>query len=138
MPASFCGVVEQNGLEPRRSPSDSGFRLRSVTDPIWTLSGGNQQKAVIARALGAGNDVVIMDEPTNGVDLSSRIDIHSVIGECASEGVAMVIGSSDPEELMGIRDRILVLSARAPAGEFEPPYDVTALMLAATGGLHAS
>jgi ribose transport system ATP-binding protein len=110
------------------------IRLRNIADPIWNLSGGNQQKAIVARALAGRSQVLIMDEPTHGVDVGSRKDIHGIIGELASEGIGLLIGSSDPEELMEICHRVLVIHARRLVGEFIPPYDVTELMLAATGG----
>jgi ABC-type sugar transport system ATPase subunit len=113
-------------------------RLRSVSDPITSLSGGNQQKAIFARALAARSRVLILDEPTNGVDVGSREEIHRVCTELGAEGMALVIGSSDPEELIGLCHRILVVHAGEHAGEFQPPHDVTELMVAATGGARPS
>lgn len=111
-------------------------RLRRLSDPISSLSGGNQQKAVFARALAARSEVLILDEPTNGVDVGSRDEIHRVVTELAADGMAVVLGSSDPEELVGLAHRVLVVHAHEHVGEFLPPHDVTELMVAATGGSH--
>jgi rhamnose transport system ATP-binding protein len=111
-----------------------GIRFRDVRDPIGSLSGGNQQKVVLARALAAESKLLVMDEPTNGVDVGSRDDLHRIITEFASEGMGLVIGSSDPEELAQLCHRIVVMHAGEFVGEYAPPHDVSALMVAATGG----
>jgi ABC-type sugar transport system ATPase subunit len=110
-------------------------RLSRTRDPVINLSGGNQQKVVLARALAAANDVIVMDEPTNGVDVGSRADIHRSVDEMSTEGMGLLIGSTDPEELVDICHRILVMCDRVVVAEYRPPFDVSRLMDAATGGV---
>jgi ABC-type sugar transport system ATPase subunit len=76
---------------------------------IQALSGGNQQKVVIARALQAGADVIIFDEPTRGVDVGAKYEIYEILFDLAKKGKGVLVVSSDLPELMGISDRILVL-----------------------------
>lgn len=86
-----------------------GIKTHSLEAPIWTLSGGNQQKVVLGRALAAGSDVLICDEPTAGVDVGARAEIYSLLAELAGQGASIVVVSSDVLELMGLCHRILVL-----------------------------
>jgi ABC-type sugar transport system ATPase subunit len=113
----------------------SQLRIRSadIRDAISTLSGGNQQKVVIARQLAAETSVLVMDQPTNGVDVRSRAEIYREIKELRSQGVALVVGSTETDELMEICTRILVMYANRVVAELTPPYEETRLMMAATG-----
>jgi ribose transport system ATP-binding protein len=76
---------------------------------IGSLSGGNQQKAVIARWLARSTSLLILDEPSRGVDVGARIEIHRVIRELAAKGTAILAISSDVEELVGLCDRVIVM-----------------------------
>ncbi|MBK8051151.1 MAG: sugar ABC transporter ATP-binding protein, partial [Anaerolineales bacterium] len=78
--------------------------------PVKTLSGGNQQKAVIAKWLLDKPDVLIIDEPTRGVDVGAKFEIYSIIADLAAAGAGVLFISSELEELMGVCDRILVMS----------------------------
>ncbi|SDO20477.1 monosaccharide ABC transporter ATP-binding protein, CUT2 family [Nakamurella panacisegetis] len=78
--------------------------------PIRMLSGGNQQKAVLARWLERGCRVLLLDEPTRGVDVGARADIYAVIRRLADSGVAVVVVSSEVEEVLGLADRVLVMA----------------------------
>ncbi|WP_158888456.1 sugar ABC transporter ATP-binding protein [Amycolatopsis anabasis] len=89
---------------------------------IRTLSGGNQQKAVVARWLVHGCRVLLLDEPTRGVDVSARAELYRLIHELAARGAAVVLVSSEVPEVLGLADRVLVLRdgevvADRPAGE---------------------
>jgi ribose transport system ATP-binding protein len=86
-----------------------GIRAPSLRAPIWTLSGGNQQKVVLGRVLAAEVDVLVCDEPTAGVDVGARAEIYALLAEIAAEGTAIVLVSSDALELMGLCHRIVVL-----------------------------
>jgi ABC-type sugar transport system ATPase subunit len=86
-----------------------GIRARSERQPISRLSGGNQQKALIARWLFAGSGILILDEPTQGVDLGARAEIYRVMREIADNGGAIVMISSDLPELLGMSHRIAVM-----------------------------
>ncbi len=86
-----------------------GVKTPSTRAPIWTLSGGNQQKVVLGRVLAAEVDVLVCDEPTAGVDVGARAEIYSFLAETAAQGRAIVLVSSDILELMGLCHRIVVL-----------------------------
>jgi len=86
-----------------------GIRVRDERQPLGTLSGGNQQKVVLARALRAHPRVLLLDEPTQGVDVRARAEIHRLVRQAVDEGLAVLIISSDFEELAAVADRTLVL-----------------------------
>ncbi|MDJ0381135.1 sugar ABC transporter ATP-binding protein [Streptomyces sp. G-G2] len=101
-----------------RAAVDSlGVRTPGVGAAVRTLSGGNQQKVVLGRWLLAGTDVLIVDEPTRGIDVGARYEIHQQLTGLAAQGKALLVVSSDLPELLGICDRILVFSRGAIAGE---------------------
>ena len=75
-----------------------------------TLSGGNQQKLLLARWLVHGVEVLLLDEPTRGVDVGARAEIYSLIRRLAAQGTAIVVVSSEIEEVLGLADRVLVIA----------------------------
>jgi ribose transport system ATP-binding protein len=85
-------------------------RTPSIDQPVRFLSGGNQQKVSLARAFLRDVHVILADEPTQGVDVRSRFDIYEALRAKADEGVAMIVKSSDPLELSGLCDRVIVIS----------------------------
>ncbi|MCR6487458.1 sugar ABC transporter ATP-binding protein [Amycolatopsis sp. OK19-0408] len=102
--------------ERGRELADAGASLRRLdlrpADPrriVRTLSGGNQQKAVLARWLVRGCKVLLLDEPTRGVDVGARAELYRLIDELAASGVAIVLVSSEIPEVLGLSDRVLVL-----------------------------
>jgi ABC-type sugar transport system ATPase subunit len=84
-------------------------KVRDRDVQAGTLSGGNQQKVVIARALAAGSRVLLLDEPTRGVDVGAKVEIYELINKLASEGKAVVVVSSELPEILGMSDRIAVM-----------------------------
>jgi len=84
-------------------------RMQSLDQPAATLSGGNQQKVILARWLSCDPKVLILDEPTRGVDVGSKAEIHALIRRLAGEGRAIVLISSELPEIMGQSDRVAVL-----------------------------
>jgi ABC-type sugar transport system ATPase subunit len=114
------------------------IRTGSVDAPVRTLSGGNQQKAVIARALGREPRVLLLDEPTRGVDVGAKEEIYRLIGDMLGRGMAVVIASSDLLEVLGLCDRILVLFEHEVAGELEraEASEERIALLSAGGGRH--
>ncbi len=94
------------------------IRCNSLQQDIRELSGGNQQKVLIARWLNAGSAVLLLDEPTRGVDVGTKQAIYELLFELRSNGNAIVIASSELDELMTVCDRILVLSNRHLVAEF--------------------
>jgi len=93
-----------------KSVKQLGTRCTSSEQHIQSLSGGNQQKVIIARALQIQPDIVILDEPTRGIDVGAKYEIYEILFKLASEGKALLVISSDLPELMGLCDRVLVLS----------------------------
>lgn len=98
----------------------AAMRIKSPTtlETVGKLSGGNQQKVVIARALAAGSSVLLLDEPTRGVDIGAKIEIYELIARLASEGKAVLVVSSDMPEVIGLSDRILVMRQGRLSAEF--------------------
>jgi ribose transport system ATP-binding protein len=92
------------------------IRLHSIEQRVRTLSGGNQQKVVMARWLATDCQVLILDEPTRGVDVGGKAEIYELIGELAGRGVAVLLISSELPEVLGLCDRIGVMRERRLAG----------------------
>jgi ribose transport system ATP-binding protein len=95
-----------------------GVRARSPEQPVNQLSGGNQQKALLARWLCRDSDVLLVDEPTRGIDVGARAEAHALLRTLADRGKALVVASSELDELFALADRILVLSAGRVAASF--------------------
>jgi ribose transport system ATP-binding protein len=85
------------------------IKAGSIFEPVWFLSGGNQQKVVIAKWLAAETDILIMDEPTAGVDIEAKTEILDVIRELADAGKGIIVISSELVEVLAVSDRILVM-----------------------------
>ncbi|MFG3530946.1 sugar ABC transporter ATP-binding protein [Streptomyces sp. NPDC047917] len=105
---------------------------------VQYLSGGNQQKVVIAKWLAARPRILLFDEPTRGVDVGAKAAIHTLVRELAREGLAVLIISSELPELIGMSDRILVMSEGSLAGELPAGATEEAVMRVATGGAGAT
>ncbi|MFC0034804.1 sugar ABC transporter ATP-binding protein [Cardiobacterium valvarum] len=115
------------------------IRTASLEAAAATLSGGNQQKIVLAKWLGTYPHVLILDEPTRGVDVGAKYEIYRIIRQLAAEGTAILLISSELPELTGLADRIIVMhegtqSATLAQADFNPQT----IMAAATGQLHVS
>jgi len=87
--------------------------------PVSTLSGGNQQKFVLAKWLCADPRLIILDEPTRGIDVGSKSAIHELIAELAGRGLAVIVISSEMPEVLGVSHRILAMAEGRLVGEFE-------------------
>jgi rhamnose transport system ATP-binding protein len=135
-------TVRRGGLIPRgaerRFARDWALRLQlrygKLTNPVWTLSGGNQQKVVLAKWLARKPTVLIVDEPTRGIDVGTKAEVHRLLSELAAQGVAVLMISSELPEVLGMADRIVVLFEGRVMREFardEATED--AIMHAATG-----
>jgi ABC-type sugar transport system ATPase subunit len=115
-----------------------GLRLRAASweQPVSSLSGGNQQKVLLARWLATKAKVLMFDEPTKGVDVGAKAEIYKVIGDLAAEGLAVIVVSSYLPEVLGLADRVLIMSGGTVAGEL-PAAGATeedVLRLASVGG----
>ena len=97
---------------------DLRIRATSAEQRVLHLSGGNQQKVVLAKWLAARVDVLFLDEPTRGIDVGAKQDIYALVDRLAAEGVGIVLISSELPELVGLADRVLVMRDGRVAGEF--------------------
>ena len=95
------------------------IKVHSINTPVKALSGGNQQKVVLSKWLAANPEILIMDEPTRGIDIKSKMEIYRLIRQIADNGAAVVVVSSEIPEAMGIADRIYVMREGRIAGELE-------------------
>ncbi|MBC2677376.1 L-arabinose ABC transporter ATP-binding protein AraG [Pseudomonas sp. CFBP 8758] len=93
------------------------IKTPSAEQPIMYLSGGNQQKAILGRWLSMPMKVLLLDEPTRGIDIGAKAEIYQIIHGLAADGIAVIVVSSDLMEVIGISDRILVMSEGALTGE---------------------
>ena len=89
------------------------------------LSGGSQQKLAIGRVLLARPRILILDDPTRGVDVNTKTDFYSLLKELASEGMAIILSSSDTSELVELADRVLVLRSGQVVAVLSKPEDIT-------------
>jgi len=133
---SWLGVRRKDEADLHRTWID---RLRvktpSAAQPAGLLSGGNQQKVVYGKWLARGPKVLILDEPTRGVDVGAKAEIYALIDELAGRGVAVWMITSDMEELLGMSDRVVVMHEGRLAGELSRDrLTEEAVMRLATGG----
>lgn len=104
-------------------------------DSVSSLSGGNQQKVVLAKWIGIGSKVLILDEPTRGVDVGAKREIYQLMNELADRGVAIIMVSSDLPEILGVSDRVIVIHEGHVAGELSKTEATEEkIMKLATGG----
>jgi ABC-type sugar transport system ATPase subunit len=85
-------------------------------EPVRNLSGGNQQKVLVGRWLLSSPRILILDEPTRGIDVGAKADIHRLISSLAAEGAAVVMISSEMPEILGMSDRVMVMREGRTAG----------------------
>jgi ABC-type sugar transport system ATPase subunit len=112
---------------------DLNIRTPSIRSLVGNLSGGNQQKVVIARFLLANIKVLLLDEPTRGIDVGAKAEVYHLVGELAQQGAAFLLVSSELPELLAVCDRIYVLCEGRVTGKFDrPSFDQAAIMEAAT------
>ncbi|OIS91827.1 autoinducer 2 ABC transporter ATP-binding protein LsrA [Brucella cytisi] len=113
--------------------SSMGIKCSDASQEARRLSGGNQQKILLAKCLSARPKVLILDEPTRGVDVAARNDIYELIRQLAADGVAIVLISSDFDELVELADRVQVMAFGQSAGELEEQISVDAIAHLAFG-----
>lgn len=112
------------------------IKTESSATPVRNLSGGNQQKVVIAKWIGIGPKLLILDEPTRGVDVGAKREIYQLMNELTERGVAMIMVSSELPEVLGMSDRVVVIHEGSIAGELSAEEATQEkIMTFATGGL---
>jgi D-xylose transport system ATP-binding protein len=114
------GVIDagQERAMTERYIAQLNVKASSSEAIVGTLSGGNQQKVLLARWLNANPKIFILDEPTRGIDIGAKVEIHKLLDRLAQQGVAIIIISSELEELLGMSDRILVMNEGRLVSEF--------------------
>jgi len=95
-----------------------GIKTRTASQPVTALSGGNQQKVVVAKSLLTKPQILLLDEPTRGIDVGAKAEIFQIINRLAEQGLAILFVSSELPEVLAVPDRILVLSKGKVTGEF--------------------
>ncbi|MFN0130421.1 MAG: sugar ABC transporter ATP-binding protein [Verrucomicrobiales bacterium] len=142
---SSLGEVTRYGLLDAVAEEQSGRRLfealrikaPGLQASVGGLSGGNQQKVVLGKALMTDPKVVFLDEPTRGIDVGAKLEVYHLINRLTAEGKAVVLVSSELPELMGMSDRILMLADGEIGGSFDhPPFDQERLLAAAMRHAH--
>ena len=137
---SSCSRLGWVNLSRQRHQAETlvtalGIKVRNVTQSVKTLSGGNQQKVALARLLHQNADVLLLDEPTRGIDIGSKVQVYETIARCAAESKAVLMISSYLPELFGMCDRLAVMS-RGRLSEVRPieAWTPETVMQAAVGG----
>ncbi|APH71301.1 sugar ABC transporter ATP-binding protein [Aquibium oceanicum] len=117
--ATGAGIIDDRSetAQAEKLGSRLGLRCGHVGQPVSALSGGNQQKVAIAKMLSVDPRVIFLDEPTRGVDVGAKAEIHRILRELARGGVGIVIISSELPELIGVCDRVLVVREGRISGE---------------------
>lgn len=130
------GWLNRRRLESESETQAARLKLsrRSLSQPVEELSGGNQQKVVLAKWLMMSPKLLILDEPTRGVDVGAKHEVHAIIRELANQGMAVLMISSDLPEVLHLSDRVLVMRQGTLSAEFPGPEATEErIMFAATG-----
>jgi len=113
---SFTNLVDKGLINFKREreltntwKEKLSIKFSNQNDPVERLSGGNQQKTVLAKWLATDPDLLIVDEPTRGIDVATKAEVHRLINQAASEGKAVLMISSELPEVLGMADRIIVM-----------------------------
>lgn len=129
-------VISEKKIEDVSKEYANKLRIKtpSLMQYVKNLSGGNQQKVVVAKTLVAQTDIIIFDEPTRGIDVGAKQEIYLLMNELISQGVSIIMISSEMEELMGMSDRILVMNEGRITGELKKEeYSQTRILEMASG-----
>ncbi len=134
------GLIDEASERKSIRPLFESLRVKALDldARVGDLSGGNQQKVVIGKALLAEPKVVLLDEPTRGIDVGAKVDVYVLINQLTAEGKAVVLVSSELPELLGMSDRVLVLHEGTVTGEFDRASVSPEKVLAAAMGRSAS
>ena len=133
----LLGIDESREIVEVQS-SVASFQIKTPTldTRIINLSGGNQQKVLLARSLMKKIDILILDEPTRGIDVGAKQEIYAIMNSLVATGVSIIMVSSELPEVLGMCDRVLVMCRGEITGEFDNSQkDVTQerIMICATG-----
>jgi ABC-type sugar transport system ATPase subunit len=117
---SFLISRNQERRKAGKWVDEIGIRTPSVDQEVNSLSGGNQQKVVLAKWLESGSQIIILNEPTRGVDVGAKIEIYKLIQDLCEKGSSIIMVSSELPEILSIADRIVVMSK----GRFTEEYEI--------------
>ncbi|MDI1288368.1 MAG: ATP-binding cassette domain-containing protein, partial [bacterium] len=122
---SWCGWVSKRSQAAVAATLAESVDLRftSVSQSVGSLSGGNQQKVLFGRAAEVGPRLLIVDEPTRGVDIAAKRAIHETLVQMAASGMAVLFISSELDEVLGVCSRVLVIHRGRIQSEFQAPFD---------------
>jgi len=132
----FPRLVVRRSVERRLAEEQArrlSIRMQSVDQLAAALSGGNQQKVVLAKWLAAEPRVLILDEPTRGIDIGAKVEVHRIISELAASGLAIILISSDLPEVLAMSDRLVVMHEGTISAELARGASEEDVMFAATG-----
>ncbi|MDA0563747.1 sugar ABC transporter ATP-binding protein [Streptomonospora sp. S1-112] len=135
-PLSRMGLLRRRDEERATAVWAERLRLKAgrFTDAVSTLSGGNQQKVVLAKWLATEPRLLIVDEPTRGIDVGTKAEVHRLLSELAGQGIAVLMVSSELPEVLGMADRVLVMHEGRVSAELDRAQaDEESVMYAATG-----
>jgi len=124
------------GEETRSQFADKlQIKIRDVDQEVADLSGGNQQKVVLAKWLTTNCRVILLDEPTRGIDVGAKVEIYYLINELAASGMGIVLISSEIMEIIGLCDRVMVIREGQVAGVLQKPEisEVNVMRMAVQG-----
>lgn len=132
---SKAGITSNNkfGRVAENLASVVDLRFDSIKSPVSSLSGGNQQKILFGRAMEINPKVLIVDEPTRGVDIAAKRAIHGLLEQMAARGTSILFISSEIEEVLGVCHRTLVIHKGAVQASFTPPYNQAVIISAFFG-----
>ena len=114
------------------------IRATSVAQAVRNLSGGNQQKVVLAKWLAAEPRILVLDEPTHGVDVGTKADVHRTISHLATQGLTILLISSELPEILGMSDRVLVMREGRLVAEFPRAEATQERIVRAAAGVEAA
>jgi rhamnose transport system ATP-binding protein len=132
-------LLRKEAALAQRLAEDLAIKARRLDDPVSTLSGGNRQKVVLGKWLAAEPGVLILDEPTHGIDVGTKAQVHRIIAGLAEKGKAILMISSDLPEILGVSDRVIVVrDGRIVDGFARGEADQERVMAAAAGARRAA
>lgn len=134
------GVLDRAKGRQRATGAFSTLRVRAASTlvNVGGLSGGNQQKVLLGRLLETGPRVIILDEPTRGVDIGAKSEIYRIIGELAAKGLGIIVISSEMPEIIGVSDRVLVMREGVVTGELNGSEITQEAIMALAAGIGPS
>ncbi|MDC7125829.1 MAG: sugar ABC transporter ATP-binding protein [Spirochaetales bacterium] len=122
---TFLGVIKKSKQQEITNHYIDSIRIKtpSANQKTGNLSGGNQQKVVLAKWLMMNPDLLIIDEPTRGIDIGAKAEIYTLLGELAKQGMAIIVVSSEIEEVMGLSDKVITIHEGDKTAEFNMKDD---------------